>query len=281
MPQLVEAGHLYIAQPPLYKVSRGRSEVYLKDEMARDRYLVDTGLEDAVLDAGGVQYAGADLRRLVTEATHVERLLKALPQRYDLALVEQAAIAGALNAELLSDEAARGTVAEAIARRLDLLEEVIEAPWHGRPAEDGGFFLERELRGVREVYVIDAALIESAEARSLNRHMAGMAEVYRQAGMLRRGSDATRIVSPTGLLATVTAHGQKGLSMQRYKGLGEMNPGQLWETTLDPDSRNLLRVKISNADTADEIFSRLMGDVVEPRREFIQDNALKVANLDI
>jgi len=281
MPQLVEAGHLYIAQPPLYKVSRGRSEVYLKDEMARDRYLVDTGLEDAVLDAGGVQYAGADLRRLVTEATHVERLLKALPQRYDLALVEQAAIAGALNAELLADEAARGTVAEAIASRLDLLEEVIEAPWHGRPAEDGGFFLERELRGVREVYVIDAALIESAEARSLNRHMAGMAEVYRQAGVLRRGSDATRIVSPTGLLATVTAHGQKGLSMQRYKGLGEMNPGQLWETTLDPDSRNLLRVKISHADTADEIFSRLMGDVVEPRREFIQDNALKVANLDI
>ena len=282
MPEIIERGHLYIAQPPLYKVTRGRSEVYLKDEMALDRHLIESGHQDAVLRlADGTQIAGPDLLRLVNDASHTRRLLKALPQRFELSLVEQAALAGALDPAILESDEARRRAADAVAGRLNYIDEFLEASWQGELAEEGGILLAREVRGVKETYLIEAALVESAEARTLHRHIAATAETYQTPSTLSKGSDSTRIVSPTSLLQAVIDHGQKGLSVQRYKGLGEMNPGQLWETTLDPDVRNFLRVRVSHAGTADEIFSRLMGDVVEPRREFIQDNALKVANLDI
>jgi DNA gyrase subunit B len=282
MPQLIEAGHLYIAQPPLFKVTRGKSEVYLKDEAALDLYLIEAGTRDMVLSLhDGSQRAGEDLRALVLRAARVKSLLDTLPARYSRPLIEQIAIAGALNAELLADPERAARVAEYVASRMDALSPETERGWSGRAGERAGLVFGRELRGVREEYVIDAALLESAEARALDSLAAELRQAYERPATLRYRDEAVTVSSPLGLFENVTSLGRKGISIQRYKGLGEMNAGQLWETTLDPDARTLLQVKVSHADTADEMFSKLMGDVVEPRREFIQSNALQVANLDV
>jgi len=282
MRELIERGHLYIAQPPLYKVKRGGSEQYLKDERAREDYLIGNGLDGAVLRlASGVERAGADLRAILEEARIVRQGLSALHSRYDRTVVEQAAIAGALKPILPENEAEAEGFATTIAARLDELAEDMERGWQGR-VENGGYVFTRELRGVRQASTLDAGLLASAEARRLNDHGASLHEVFaRPAAFARRGEE--RQVSGAGdLLEAVMAAGQKGISqMQRYKGLGEMNPEQLWETTLDRDARSLLQVKIKEGDDADDIFVKLMGDIVEPRREFIQENALSVANLDV
>ncbi|MBV9702708.1 MAG: DNA gyrase subunit B, partial [Methylobacteriaceae bacterium] len=281
MPELIERGHLYIAQPPLYKVTRGKSEQYLKDERAREDYLIAGGVDGAVLRlATGEERAGADLRAVVDGARVVRNILAQLHSRYDRTAVEQAAIAGALKplSNFAAEEAER--LARDIARRLDALSEESERGWEGR-AEAGGFVLWREVRGVRQAAVLDAGLLASAEARRLAEHAAALREVYREPAAFVRKSETAPAAGPSALLEAVMTAGRKGITLQRYKGLGEMNPEQLWETTLDRDARSLLQVKVKEVDEADDIFVKLMGDIVEPRREFIQANALSVANLDV
>ncbi len=282
MRELIERGHLYIAQPPLYKVKRGGSEQYLKDERAREDYLIGNGLDGAVLRlASGVERAGADLRAIVEETRVVRQGLAALHSRYDRSVVEQAAIAGALKPISPEGEAEAEGFAETIAARLDELAEDMERGWRGR-IENGGYVFTRELRGVRQAAPLDAGLLASAEARRLNDHAESLHEVFARPAAFARRGDEKQVSGPGDLLEAVMAAGQKGISqMQRYKGLGEMNPEQLWETTLDRDARSLLQVKIKEGDEAEDIFVKLMGDIVEPRREFIQENALSVANLDV
>ena len=279
MPLLIEGGFLYIAQPPLYKVARGKSEVYLKDQAAMDDYLIQQGVEGAVLRRGdGVEMAGADLARVVEEARSLRRVLDAFPMHYPRHILEQAAIAGAFVPGAV-DADLQG-VADKVARRLDLIALEWERGWRGRVTQDHGIRLARILRGVEEVRTLDGPMLRSGESRRAGSFTRSLQEVYdRPATLVRR--DRTQLIhGPLDLLAAILAEGEKGLSIQRYKGLGEMNPEQLWETTLDPEARTLLQVKIDDVAEADDLFTKLMGDVVEPRRAFIQDNALNVANLD-
>ncbi len=280
MPQLIEAGHLYIAQPPLYKVARGRSEVYLKDEAALEDYLIQQGTEGATLRLGsGEEISGADLARVVDEARLARRILRAYPTNYPISITEQAAIAQALLPGRV-DADAQG-VADAVSARLDMIAEEFERGWQGRPTQDGGIRLTRMLRGVEESRLLDGPMLRSGESRRLGAMSEQLLEVYgKTAHLIRKDRDVV-INGPLGLLQAIFLEGEKGLSLQRYKGLGEMNPEQLWETTLDPEARTLLQVRIEDLSDADDIFTKLMGDVVEPRREFIQKNALSVENLDI
>jgi len=281
MPELIERGNLYIAQPPLYKVKRGSSEQYLKDERAFEDYLIGTGIEDAVLELGsGETLAGNDLRAACEKARTAANVIDGIHSRYSRVVVEQAAIAGALNADLLADVAEAEKVAADIAARLDRLSEETERGWEGAVTDDG-LMVTREVRSVREAHVIDKALLASSDARKLDQMKGDVAEVYGSPATLKRKDSETAIYGPRDLLEEIYAMGRKGISVQRYKGLGEMNPDQLWETTLDPDTRTLLQVTVQELDEADETFSALMGDVVEMRREFIQQNALEVANLDV
>ncbi len=282
MRELLERGHIFIAQPPLYKVMRGKSEQYLKDERAREDYLIDNGLDNALLRlASGEERAAVDLRGLVDEARLIRQVLASLHSRYDRVAVEQATIAGALKPIATLGESAAETLAQEVARRLDALSEETERGWTGK-VENNGFVFAREVRGVRQASTLDAGLLASAEARRLDEHSRSLHDVYASPARFIRRSDDTEVAGPSLLVDTVMAAGQKGISqIQRYKGLGEMNPEQLWETTLDRNARSLLQVKVREADSADDIFVKLMGDAVEPRREFIQENALNVANLDV
>jgi len=282
MRELLERGHIFIAQPPLYKVMRGKSEQYLKDERAREDYLIDNGLDNALLRlASGEERAAVDLRGLVDEARLMRQVLASLHSRYDRVAVEQATISGAMKPIATLGESAAQTLAQEVARRLDALSDETERGWTGH-VENNGFVFTREVRGVRQASTLDAGLLASAEARRLDEHSRSLHDVYASPASFIRRSDNTEVAGPSLLVDTVMAAGQKGISqMQRYKGLGEMNPEQLWETTLDRNARSLLQVKVREADSADDIFVKLMGDAVEPRREFIQENALNVANLDV
>ncbi|MFN3990343.1 MAG: DNA topoisomerase (ATP-hydrolyzing) subunit B [Erythrobacter sp.] len=310
MPEIIKAGHLFIAQPPLFKVAKGRHEQYLKDQAALDRYLVDAGLTGRVLETHEGPRWGEDLRQIVEAALRLKNLLAFVPRRYDPAIIEQMALAGAF-APGLAGAALDAALARAAAR---LQSGDGEAAWSARVREDGVVLFERLWRGVTDVHEIEARFLASTEAMKLHSLAAGQAEAYEKPVRLVRGGEASAeeaeadpapvaadplageadepaaapvisqdgaITRPTQLLDAIFAAGRKGLSIQRYKGLGEMNAEQLWETTLDPENRALLQVKVEDADVTDEIFTRLMGDVVEPRREFIQDNALNVANLDV
>jgi len=306
MPELIEHGHLFIAQPPLYKVSRGRSEVYLKDDLALDDYLEEAGLEGLVLDTSEGQRSGKDLKTLVDHARRMRTLMRYAPRKYDPALIEALAINGALGADL--DKDGKSKAVAKVAEWLDASDP--EASWSGEVAREGGYLLKRLWRGVTDAHVIEPAFLVSAEARKLDTLAKEQGATYATPSTVRtlkkgapaeaepsvgtgEGEEAAEeapadtkgrpvpVTRPSELLDAVLAAGRKGLSIQRYKGLGEMNAEQLWETTLDPANRSLLRVEVAQADVADEIFTRLMGDVVEPRREFIQDNALSVANLDV
>ncbi len=281
MPELIERGHLYIAQPPLYKVSRGKNAIYVKDERALEDYLIDLGTVEASLElASGTSFQGQQLVKLVEEARIVRNTIRALHSRYSHFVVEQAAIAGVLRADIVDDAERGPQAAEYVARRLDILSEETERGWQGR-IENGGYVFTRVVRGVTEAQVLDAALLESQEAKRIDEFATTLQEVYGQPAKLVRKNDGKAIYGPMALFEAVTAFGARGVNLQRYKGLGEMNPDQLWETTLDRDIRSLLQVKIKDVADADDLFVKLMGDVVEPRREFIQDNALSVANLDI
>ena len=285
MEALIRAGHLYIAQPPLYRVKRGSSERYLKDDGELEEHLIVAGLEETVLRLhGGAERAGADLRAVVDAARETGALVKALTRRVDRRIVEQAAIAGALNPPILEDPEASAGAAAYIAGRLDHLAPEIERGWQGTVLDTTAgqaFRFRRTLRGIAESHTIDRILITTPEARRLDSFAALLQEVYGHPARLCRKDGETEVNSPSALLEAVYAAGRKGLAIQRYKGLGEMNPEQLWETTLDPDVRTLRQVEIGQAQEAEEIFSTLMGEVVAPRREFIQENALKVVNLDV
>ncbi|WP_319412160.1 DNA topoisomerase (ATP-hydrolyzing) subunit B [uncultured Cohaesibacter sp.] len=282
MPELVEQGHLYIAQPPLYKVKRGQSEQYLKDEKAFEDYLINTGIEEAVLTTGsGIERAGLDLRALLDESRTFATTLDGLHSRYNRAVVEQSAISGLFDPAISEDQ---GLIDEALARvcrRLDRMAEETERGWEGFAKDDGSYVFERTVRGVKESALLDPALLSSADAIKLNKLGQDIKENFDYGTMMRRREKELTVYGPASLLKEVYALGRKGISMQRYKGLGEMNAEQLWETTLDPEARTLLQVRVQEADDADDIFAKLMGDDVEPRRNFIQDNALNVANLDI
>jgi DNA gyrase subunit B len=278
---ILDRGHLFIAQPPLYKVSRGKSEQYLKDERALEDYLINTGLEEAVLRlAAGDERAGEDLKALVEEARKIRNVLHGLHSRYNRQVVEQAAILGVLNSDIFGDPDKAKAAAPYIAKRLDALADETERGWQGQFTEGMGFQFERTVRGVKEVAIIDQALLGSADARKLDEHAPSLQETYPRPGTLHRKDEDTAIHGPVGLFEAVTTAGRKGLSLQRYKGLGEMNPNQLWETTLDTNARSLLQVKVKEGEEADNIFAELMGDLVEPRRDFIQKNALN-ASVDV
>ncbi len=282
MPELIEKGYLYIAQPPLYKVARGKSEVYLKDDRALEDHLIGGSMEDLVLvTSDGTQRAGADLSEIIEYARVVKARLDAVPRRYYRVLVERLAVMGALDPAILYDSEKGQESVDAVAGHMNSLASEGENTWEGRAKGEGGVVFTQNIRGITDAYVLDRDFIESIEAQRVNQKASEYREIFEKSLELRRKDEVMTITLPSQLLDSVLSAGRKGLGIQRYKGLGEMNPGQLWETTLDPDARSLLQVKISHADTADEIFSKLMGDVVEPRREFIQDNALNVANLDV
>ena len=310
MPELITRGHLFIAQPPLYKAAKGRSEVYLKDDAALDEYLVEAGVGATVLEGADGTRSGADLRALVDHARRMRTLMRYVPRRYDPGIIEALALGGALDPAL--DREARDGRVQAVTRQLDAGDQ--DARWTARLTEDGGLHVERLWRGVTDHHIVEASFLLSAEARKLHTLATEQADAFAQPGRLvpsraaaaaRPDPDTaataaegdeptdetgrvttatrgeTRVSRPSQLLDAVLAAGRKGLSIQRYKGLGEMNAEQLWETTLDPSNRTMLRVTTEDTVAADEIFSALMGEVVEPRREFIQDNALNVANLDV
>ena len=279
MPELIEGGYLYIAQPPLYKVSRGKSEVYLKDQPALEDYLIEMGVEGAVLRLkNGEELAGADLQRVIDGARQFRRILEAFPTNYPRNILEQAALAGAFDSG--KADADLQAVADQVAVRLDQVAAEYEKGWQGRITQDHGIRLARILRGVEEIRTLDGAVLRSGEARRLSEISKQTRDVYSDPAKLSRKDRDVEIHGPVDLLNAVLTEGEKGLSLQRYKGLGEMNPEQLWETTLDPEARTFLQVKVNQSSDADEIFTKLMGDVVEPRREFIQKNALSVENLD-
>jgi DNA gyrase subunit B len=281
MPELIERGHVFIAQPPLYKATRGKSEQYLKGDNELADYLIREGTTGAALRLhSGEVVAGADLDAIAERARAAKAALDGFPVHYPRFVLEQTAIAGALNPEILSDKAKAAQAAAYIARRLDTLSDETERGWHGEPTPDGGLKFWREVRGVRETVVIDGAVIASADARKLDRMAADLQSIYLRSDSLRRKDETREIRSPTQLLDAIFEWGRKGLALQRYKGLGEMNPEQLFETTLDPNARTLLQVKVQHADEAEGLFAKLMGEIVEPRREFIQDFALNAA-LDI
>ena len=279
MPQVIEGGFLYIAQPPLYKVARGKSEVYLKDHPALEDYLVQMGVEGAVLRLGsGEEIAGTDLARVIDGARQFRRILDAFPTHYPRHILEQAALAGAFDPE--SHGADLQDVADRVAKRLNAVASEYEQGWTGRITQEAGIRLSRVLRGVEELRTLDGAVLRSGEARRLASISMPTRDVYMTPAQLIRKDRDQLIYGPMDLLRAVLAEGEKGLSLQRYKGLGEMNPEQLWETTLDPEARTLLQVTADDLAEADDIFTKLMGDVVEPRREFIQQNALNVEHLD-
>jgi len=283
MPELIDRGYLYIAQPPLYRAKRGNSEVYLKDDNALEDYLFNTAIDEGTMftDFEGSQVAGPDLRNLVEEAREARGLLLDISKHVPLRMIEQAAILGALNPQVLTDPEHAGEVGEYLAKRMDAMENELERGWVGSVLDDGGLQLARVLRGVTETHVIDAALIKSAEARRLDAMAGQLQKTFMRHGTLTAKDKDSVITGPVDLIDRITEMGRKGLAVNRYKGLGEMNPGQLWETTLDPNARILLQVKVEHSEEAGEVFSTLMGDNVEPRRDFIQANALKVANLDV
>jgi DNA gyrase subunit B len=281
MPELIERGHLYIAQPPLYKAMRGRSETYLKDERALEDYLMGVGLDGAMLRLGsGAEIAGEDLRRVLEEARLVRQVIAGLHSRYQRAVVEQAAIAGALDRAILDAPERAAAAADYLAVRLDAIADPLERGWKGEVGPEG-FFFRRTLRSVTEAHALDAALLSSAEAIKLDERAASLQETYAKPALLIRKGDSITIAGPLALFDAVMTIAKRGLTLQRYKGLGEMTAQQLWETTLDRNARSLLQVKVREAAEAEDIFVRLMGDVVEPRRAFIQENALSVTHLDV
>jgi len=284
MASLIEKGFLYIAQPPLYRLQRGNAKaVYLKDDAALEAYCIDAALKDAVYrQHDGTERAGNDLHDLMEQARLHRRWLQPLAGKIgNIVVAEQAAIAGALSASLLADPNRAIETAHLTAERLNRLAPEHERNWHGEVIAGEGLVLSRTHQGIDERRLIDAALLRSAEARRLEADNTRLREAYERPGILTARDKTYPMTGPVSLVEAVMELGRRGIDVQRYKGLGEMNPEQLWETTLDPEVRSLLQVKISHADSAEETFSTLMGDLVEPRRDFIQSNALSVANLDV
>jgi DNA gyrase subunit B len=282
MRPLIEKGYLYIAQPPLFRAKRGQSEVYLKDQRDLDIYLMDAGLKDAVLiTADGNQMAGADLVDVANLAVATSRLIETVGRQLgNRDVIEQAAIAGLINPAMLDNAKA----ADDLANRLEAKADSLEKGWAGMIEQtDNGpaIIVQRRLRGITERHVIDRRIVATGEARRLDEAASHLQTIYGKPASLRYANQQITINGPSELSQLIFQTGRKGAQISRYKGLGEMNPSQLWETTLDPEQRILLQVTIDQEDEADNAFSTLMGEAVEERRNFIQENALRVANLDV
>ena len=289
MPDLIEKGYLYIAQPPLYRVQKGKSVTYRKDDRELEEYLIQSGIDDIAFEPfDGQTSRGADLAETVRDARALQLAIEVLDRRVGNAtVIEQAAIGGAFVSGLLTDKVAALAVATAVAERLNVLAEEGERDWAGHLTTDGtGFLWTRLVRGVTERRTLSADILRTGEARRLEAAGERLRARFAKPGRLIRANttstvELAKITGPISLFAAINEFGRKGMTIQRYKGLGEMNPEQLWETTLDPEVRALLQVRVAHVDQAEEIFSTLMGDVVEPRRDFIQANALDVQNLDV
>lgn len=281
MPVLIERGYLYIAQPPLYKVKRGQKSTYLKDESSLEAFLLRMGEEGTqLLLADGRCIEGAALHTLAMRSLEAAHLLNQIPQSYDPALIEQAAILGFLDPEILSSEQRQQEVLECLSARLDQMVELFERGWVGT-RDDDRFVFRRRLRGVEELRALEGRFLRSADARVLVQKISDFAEIFSGTVKLSHLGKEVAVQGPRDLLEALYNFGRQGITIQRYKGLGEMNPDQLWETTLDPEKRSLLQVKINQIDEVDDIFTKLMGDEVAPRRAFIEENALSVSNLDV
>ena len=283
MPELIERGYVYIAQPPLYKAKRGNSILYLKDDREMEDYLIRGGCEDTVLQKkNGEQIGGSDLVALVENTRKVRSLIATLGKKAPEKIIEQMAILGMFDKNLFANKEEFKQSLNKLAVALDSHEAEYDKGWQAELREDGSFAVYRTLRGVKEEYIIGNSVMDSPEAVVLNEMRNMLLENFAEASVLvSKNGVETKIPGPVAFVDAVMASGKKGITIQRYKGLGEMNPEQLWETTLDPEARSLLQVKMEHLDEADETFATLMGDVVEPRKEFIQDNALNVVNLDI
>ena len=284
MPEIIEKGYVYIAQPPLYKAKRGNSILYLKDDREMEDYLIRGGCEDAVLQTdAGEQIAGQDLVAMVENTRKARNLIAALNKKAPEKIVEQMAVDGMFDRNVIDNLDILKAKAEQVAVKLDNQEAEYDKGWKADILSDGSVSFHRTLRGVEEKHVIGASVLDSPEAKALNEMKAFLEEHYAKDQKLSspKLGEEKKIHGPVSFVDAIMAMGRKGITLQRYKGLGEMNPEQLWETTLDPEARSLLQVKIDMLDDADQVFSTLMGDVVEPRKEFIQENALNVINLDI
>lgn len=283
MPELIDKGYVYIAQPPLYKSKKGNSIIYLKDDREMEDYLVRGGSDEAVLvRATGEQIMGQDLISLVEGTRKSRNMISALSNRAPEKIVEQVAIYGLFDPELSSNTEKMKEEAAKLAKRLDELEAEYDKGWKVEVNSDGSLNFIRVLRGVEERHVIDASIFDSYEAKVLNSLKSFLRDNFSTTSVLTsKNGVEKKITGPVSFVDAIMTAGKKGMSVQRYKGLGEMNPDQLWETTLDPEARSLLQVKVEHIDEADEVFSTLMGEVVEPRKEFIQENALNVTNLDV
>ena len=281
MPALIDRGYIYIAQPPLYRAKKGNGGPYLKDDRALDQYIIEHGSDEAVLTlASGMQIAARDLMHLAEKSRTAGQAIEAIARRVGSAeVVEQAAIAGLLRPDLSEDPAAAAAAAATIAARLDAVAPEHDRGWKGEATPDG-IWITRTLRGVTARHAIGFDLMRGSDARSLNAEAALLKESFDKPASLSIKGKAAMVNGPIALFAAISTQAKRGITIQRYKGLGEMNPDQLWETTLDPNARTLLKVKIQDAVEAEGLFATLMGDVVEPRREFIQENALQVKNLD-
>ncbi len=279
MPQLIEKGYLYVAQPPLYRIRRGNKAVYMKDDKELQNYLIDSALDGAVLKAAnGVQMAGADLKQFVTKVLDFTNLVNALSRRMPAEVIQAAALAGALSDSAIGNSGKASDIAKQLNASIG---DPVLSCWGGSIDEHGEIVLAREVRGVSEKIIFDKGTLSAPEVAKINLVIKEIGAEFNGKVMLC-GKDGEKLVNtPSLLLDAIMEAGRKGSSIQRFKGLGEMNPDQLWETTLDPENRTLLQVKVSDVNEAEEVFSTLMGGVVEPRRDFIQENALKVSNLDV
>ncbi|MBR6327436.1 MAG: DNA gyrase subunit B, partial [Alphaproteobacteria bacterium] len=283
MPELIERGYVYIAQPPLYKAKRGNSIIYLKDDREMEEYLISGGTDEAVLETlSGEQITGQDLIELVRQTIKAKALMTTLSIKAPEKIIEHMAISGLFNQDVLNDRQKLTAELQKVTSRLDAHEAEYDKGWKAEILSDGSVSLNRTLRGVKEDHIIGSNIVDSVEAKALNEMYRFLATNFESPLKLKtKNGDTKTIFGPVTLVDAVITAGKKGITLQRYKGLGEMNPEQLWETTLDPEARSLLQVKIDHMEEADEVFSTLMGDVVEPRKEFIQENALNVVNLDI
>ena len=279
MQDLIKAGYLYIAQPPLYKVNKGKSEVYLKDDLALQNYLIDMGIEDSTLNINnGTIVAGPDLQRIVILTKKIKKIIESFPSNIPSFIFEQVAMAGALSKEILENDTIN--VENNISKRLDGISSEYEKGWFCKYTKEKILEIGRTLRGVKNIYLLENNIFLQKEASLLNSLSKEMLEVFDKEVIFTKKEKSFKLHSPSELLNLILKQGEKGLSLQRYKGLGEMNADQLWETTLDPDSRSLLQVKIEQSAEEGTTFSDLMGDDVEPRRIFIQEQALNVSNID-
>ena len=279
MQDLIKAGYLYIAQPPLYKVTKGKSEVYLKDDLALQNYLIDMGIEDSTLNINnGTVVAGSDLQRIVTLTKKIKKIIDNFPSNIPNFIFEQVAMAGALSIETLENDTINAE--NNISKRLDYISSKYEKGWVCKYTKEKDLEISRTLRGVKNLYLLEHNTLLKKEASLLNSLGKEMLEIFEKEVFFTKKEKSFKLHSPSEFLNLILKQGEKGLSLQRYKGLGEMNADQLWETTLDPDSRSLLQVKIEQSAEEGSTFSDLMGDDVEPRRIFIQEQALNVSNLD-